>query len=795
MMFRKATLWASGGGALVLIAASGFPRAQADLPGTPAKKTAKPPAKAQIASATPAGAPLFAAQCSPCHGSKGQGSEAYSRALTGNMTVAQLVKYISAEMPPGPKKCTSRDAAKIAPYIFDAFYSPIAQERGRPARVALSRLTVRQYRNSVADLLGSFRQSPPQAEGQGLQADYFKAKRFDEKDRVLQRVDPNIQFDFRTSGPQGGEFNPHQFSIRWSGSVVTPETGLYEFVVRTDHGLRLWVNDRKKPVIDASVKSGSDTVYRASTYLISGRAYPIKLEFSKSTQGVDDTKKKEGKPAPPASISLAWKRPRMAEEFIPARCLAPSMPAETFVLTTPFPPDDRSMGYERGNSISKEWDDATTGAALETADYVLKNLGDLAGNAEDPIRVRAFCRTFVERAQRRPLDADIAKRYVDHQFEVAPDLPTAVKRVVLLTLKSPRFLYREIDGGPTDPYNVASRLSYALWDSLPDATLLQAAASGALSTREQVAKQAERMAADPRAWDKQREFLHQWLKIDQVPDLTKDAAKFPTFTAAAQTDLRTSLDMGLESIVRSDKSDYRDMLLTDKVYLNGRLAKIYGVNLPPDAPFQPVDLDPTVRVGILTHPYMMASFSYVKASSPIHRGVLLARNIMGRILQPPPSAFAPIAADLHPNLTTRQRVALQTRPATCQSCHAMINPLGFSLERFDAIGRIRSIENGQPVDATGGYSTKTGASVKFSGSRDLARYIAGSDEAHSAFVEKLFQFSVKQPIRAYGPQTLPTLKKNFEGNNYNIRRLVAEIATTAALPNGGSGKGTIARGE
>ena len=661
---RAAALWATGGASLTLIAVSGFPRAEADA----TKNTAS----------RPEGAPLFAAQCAPCHGGKGQGSPAYSRALTGNMTVAQLAKYIAAEMPPGPRHCSSKNAAKIAPYIYDAFYSPIAQERSRPARVALSRLTVRQYRNSVADLIGSFRQSPPVAEGQGLQAEYFKAKRFDNNDRILQRVDPNVQFDFGTGGPQGGEFNPHQFSIRWSGSVIAPETGLYEFVVRTEHGLRLWVNDRKKPVIDASVKSGNDTVYRASLYLISGRSYPIKLEFSKSTQGVDDTKKNRGQSRPrPRRSHSAWKRPKMAEEVY-SRPLSPSLDAtaETFVLTTAFPPDDRSMGYERGNSISKEWDDATTAAALETADYVLKNLGDLAGNAEDPVKVKAFCRKFVERAQRRPIDADITQRYVDRQFEVAPDLNTAVKRVVLLTLKSPRFLYREIDGGPTDPYNVASRLSYALWDSCPDAALLRAAASGALSTREQVAAQAERMASDPRAWDKQREFFHQWLKIDQVPDLTKDSAKFPTFTAGAQTDLRTSLDMGLESVVRSDKSDYRDLLLNDKVYLNGRLAKIYGVNLPPDAPFQPVDLDPTVRAGILTHPYMMASFSYVKTSSPIHRGVLLARNIMGRVLQPPPAAFAPIAADLHPNLTTRQRVMLQTKPATCQSCHGMINPPG-----------------------------------------------------------------------------------------------------------------------
>ncbi len=799
MSYRKAAVWASGGGALALIFASGYPGAQAGAPASkPGQKAAKPASKAQKTSvkakspaATMPGAALFKAQCAPCHGSKGEGTEAYSRALTGNLTVAQLAKYIAQEMPPGPKKCSTTDAKKIAPYIYDAFYSPIAQERSRPARVALSRLTVRQLKNTVADLMVSFRQSPPRAEGQGLRAEYFKAKRFQNDDRIVERIDPTIDFDFGTEGPAGGEFNPHQFSIRWSGSVVAPDTGMYEFVVRTEHGLRLWVNDLEKPVIDASVKSGTDTVYRTPIHLISGRSYPIRLEFSKSTRGVDDTKKKVGTPAPKASISLAWKRPKLAEETVPARCLIPSGSPETFVITSPFPPDDRSMGYEIGSSISKEWEGATTAAALETADYVVENLRDFVKNPEDPALLKAFCRTFVERAHRRPLDEETAKLYVDKQFAATPELKTAVKRVDLLTMKSPRFLYRELETTSTDPYNVASRLSYTLWDSLPDATLLKAAAEGSLVTREQVAAQAERMLADPRAWDKQREFFLQWLKVDHHPDLTKDTLRFPTFSATAAADLRTSLDLTLESIVKSETSDYREMLLTNKVFLNGRLAKIYGVTLAPDAPFQPVTLDPTVRAGILTHPYLLASFSYIKTSSPIHRGVLLARSVMGRTLQSPPAAFTPLAAELHPKMTTRQRVALQTKPAACMTCHSMINPLGFSLEKFDAIGRIRATENGQAVDTSGGYTTKTGQIVKFTGSRDLAKFVANSDDAHAAFVEKLFQFSVKQPIRAYGPQTLPKLQSEFKENKFHIRRLVAEIATTAALPK--SAKGAVAQ--
>jgi hypothetical protein len=231
----------------------------------------------------------------------------------------------------------------------------------------------------------------------------------------------------------------------------------------------------------------------------------------------------------------------------------------------------------------------------------------------------------------------------------------------------------------------------------------------------------------------------------------------------------------------SEKSDFRELMLTDKVFLNGRLAKLYGANLPADAPFQPVALDPKERAGVLTQPYVLASFAYLDTSSPIHRGVLISRNLLGRLLQPPPQAFTPLAADLHPKLTTRQRVALQTRPAACMSCHSMINPLGYTLEKFDAIGRVRSEENGKPVDASGTYQSRTGKLVQFSGARDLARYLTESDEAHAAFVEKLFQHLVKQPIRAFGPRTLPDLQRAFETQGFSIRKEMVEIMAVSAL--------------
>lgn len=331
-----------------------------------------------------------------------------------------------------------------------------------------------------------------------------------------------------------------------------------------------------------------------------------------------------------------------------------------------------------------------------------------------------------------------------------------------------------------DAYDAASRISFGLWDSLPDQELLQAAKSGKLATREDVKRQVERMAGDLRTRSKLREFFLQWLKVEAPPDLSKDPAQYPGFDKAVAADLRTSLELFLDDVLWSEASDFRQLLLSESLFLNGRLGKLYGADLPPDAPFQKVSPKGGERAGVLTHPYLMSAFAYTATSSPIHRGVFLARNVLGQSLRPPPEAFAPLAPDLHPQLTTRERVLLQTKPEACQSCHNMINPLGFTLENFDAIGRYRDREKGRPIDASGSYLTRKGDVVKFAGVRDLAMFLAQSDETHEAFVEQLFHYFVKQPIRAFGPRKLEELRQTFADNRYNVRRLMMEIIVESA---------------
>ena len=733
---------------------------------------------------------IYKEMCVRCHGKGGEGSAKYKVPLVGDKSVAQLALVIDHTMPEDdPDKLDLAGSKAVARYMYDAFYSPDAQAKLNPPRVELSRLTVRQYKNAVADTIGAFRQSPKPDDKRGLRGEYFNARNFQNNKRLIDRTDAEVKFDFAKAGPpveEGKEkFDVHQFCIRWEGSVIPPESGEYEFIVNTDHALRLWVNNPRTPVIDAWVKSGSDTEFKATVPLLAGRPVPIKLEFSKAKQGVDDTKKNPNPPVKPARISLLWKRPHMTPEVIPARHLTPTRFPELAVVETSFPPDDRSLGWERGNVVSKEWEAATTDAAIEVAAYVLARLPELAGvqdgAADRTAKLKAFCKRFAERAFRRPLTEAEAKQFVDRQFETAADPDLAVKRVVLLVLKSPRFLYPDATGGP-EQFATATRLALALWDAPPDKELLDAAAAGKLAARDDIKKHAERMLADPRAKAKLREFLLTWLKVEQVPELAKDPKRFAGFDAALATDLRTSLELFLDDVANSTDSDFRRLLLSDETYLNGRLSKFYGAKLPDDAPFTKLKFDADKRAGVLTHPYILSALAYTGESSPIHRGVFVARGLLGVTIRPPMEAFTPLAPDLHPKLTTRERVTLQTSPAACAGCHTTMNPLGFALENYDAVGRYREKEKDKPVDSTGSYLTRAGDLAKFGSAKELAKFLAGSEEVHAAFAQQMFHHYAKQPVRAYGLQRPQELRKSFAENGYSVRKLVVDITTTAALP-------------
>jgi hypothetical protein len=721
------------------------------------------------------GREIYRQWCAKCHGPNGEGVKGkYEDALRGDRSLEKLTRYIDRAMPDDdPGKCVGEDAAAVASYIYNSFYSREARLRKNPPRVELVRLTNRQYVNTVADLLKHFTGNDGALTGErGLRAVYYDAKDFNGDKKILERVDRQIDFDFKDPGFEPKLNSTNGFSIQWRGSLIADETGDYEFVLKTPNGARLWVNDQDEPLIDAWVASGQLSEHKAAVRLISGRIYPLQLHLFKF-------KDKS------ASVSLQWKPPRGPQQPIPARNLSTAQAKASFVITTKFPPDDSSVGYERGVAVSKAWDEAATQAAIETANYVVANLDRLSRSKPDDTnrlaRVESFCAEFVATAFRRPLTDEQKSIFVSAQFKKAKKTEDAVKRVVLLTLKSPRFLYLGLEGGKPDDFEIATRLSFGLWDSLPDGELAKLAAQGGLRTREQVTQQAQRMLGDPRTRAKMQAFLHHWLQMDRVEPLSKDDKLFPGFTPEIIADLRTSLNIFLEDTFANNSSDYRALLLADYVYLNNRLATFYGVATNATDDFVKVTLDPGQRSGVLTHPYLLSTFAYQKQTSPIHRGVFLTRNIVGRALKPPPMAQFFKDADFAPNLTMREKIAKLTDPQACQTCHSVINPLGFSLEHYDAVGRFRTRENDRPVDSVSDYTTDEGQTIRLAGARDVAEFALGSEPAQNGFIEQLFHQVAKQPMLAYGSDVMDRLRQSFVASQFNLQKLLVDIATISAL--------------
>lgn len=741
------------------------------------------------------GAKIYRDKCADCHGKTGEGvASKYDEPLAGQRNVPALAKYIAKSMPEDKEGTViGKDAEAVAAYIYDAFYSPAAQMRNSPVRQDLSRLTVEQYQNSVADLIGRFQGGfdRPFGKTHGLKGRYSgrfpvhtgpimvprsdaeRAERNKKERTSFERTDNVISFHWGADSPDVNQLRPDDFTTRWDGSIFAAETGMYEFIVKTENGVRLFVNNPREPLIDAWVTPGPNVrEEKKSVFLLGGRAYPIALEHMKFNDKS-------------ASVELHWKTPHGTRELVSAEVLDPQGRAATMVVATTFPADDRSDGYERGTTISKEWDQATTQAAIEVMSYVITNLdgftGSKPGAADRPAKLREFAKRFVEAAFRRPLDEEQRKLFVDQLFDTAPSPETGVKRAVLLALNSPRFLYPELaNEGKTDDYAAASLLALALWDSIPDQQLARAAAEGRLKTREQIAAAARRMVADPRAKAKLRGFFHHWLELERSGLASKDPKAFPGFDETMLADLRESLWMFLDEVVWSDTADYRRLINADYLWLNERLAKYYGKEVK-GAAFQRVSFDPEQRVGVITHPYLLASHSYSRATSPIHRGVFLSRNIVGLTLKNPSIAASFDNQKFDPTLTMREKVEHLTKTADCASCHSVINPFGFSLEHYDAVGRWRTTDNNKPVNALAEFDTDDGHTVKLTGPKDIADYTVSNPGAHKSFVRQLFFHTVKQTPLAFGVQTLDDLRAQFEANGFNIQKLLGDIATTAAM--------------
>lgn len=787
------------------------------------KKPADQQPDEQVAALLKRGKAIYALQCAECHGDKGQGvKDVYPKPLIGDDSLASLTRRIEETMPEGnPEACVGEEAAAVARYVYDTFYSSQARAAAlSQLKPQLQRLTVGQFRRSVADLVGSFRRDydKPYTQKRGLTT-RVTGRHPSEKDKNNQKKWVGFQLpdsepfiEIADTSPWENIDRTERISMTWMGAFVAEATGEHEFVFRTPNGFSVWFNDvggEATPRIDGTVVSGEGIrEEKFSAYLIAGTAYPVRLQWAL------------GAKEPQGSFEMLYKPPLGPLQRVPARVLIPQTTPKVVLISTPFPPDDASLGYERGTAISAAWHEAVVQAAIEVAAQVGDDLNALAGTkSDDPQRaekIRKFCEEFVTRALRRPLDDATRKQFIEVPFASVDNADLAARRVVLLTLCSARFLYPEAGVEQPDDYNVAARLALYLWDSLPDAALREAAARGELTSPEGILAQARRMLNDRRAKAKLDEFFTHWLHLERAINVDKDNEVFPDFDATLLADLRVSLQKFIDHVVWSEKSDYRELLQADYLFLNERLRKVYDAAAAQeaaktegeqpaedvkdqeakDAPakeqgkdkqappkgddFELVVLKDQPRSGVLTHPYLLTVLAYRDNTSPIHRGVFLTRNVVGRQLKAPPNAIEFNDTHFDPSLTMREKVTLFTSDSACMACHSTINALGFSLENFDGLGRFRTTERGKPIDAESDFPADDGSTVRLRGPRDVAQLAVQSPLSRRAFVRQLFQHTVKDDTTAFSPQLLDELELQFAKSDAHIRNILAELAAKAA---------------
>jgi hypothetical protein len=350
-------------------------------------------------------------------------------------------------------------------------------------------------------------------------------------------------------------------------------------------------------------------------------------------------------------------------------------------------------------------------------------------------------------------------------------------------LVSPNFLFRiERDpqgATPGDVYRIsdvelASRLSFFLWSSIPDDQLLDLAAGGELSRPEVLEQQVRRMLADERSQSLATNFAGQWLHLRNLDSFTPDLRLFPDFDDNLRQAFRRETELFFASVIREDRG-VLDLLRNDGTYLDERLAKHYGIPHVHGSRFRRVTLDPgSGRGGLLRHGSILAVTSYATRTSPVIRGKWILENIIG-MPPPPPPPDVPALNDnmVAANLSVRERLAAHRASAACASCHDLIDPVGFALENFDAVGRWREIEEDRPVDASG--SLPDGS--EFSGVEGLEAALLGRPEwfVH-ALTEKLLTFSLGRGVQYDDAPAIRQIVRQAHADNYRFSSLVVGIA-------------------
>lgn len=472
--------------------------------------------------------------------------------------------------------------------------------------------------------------------------------------------------------------------------------------------------------------------------------------------------------------------------------LLPGLPA-SFDAGKDLPADNFiEMSFAVPGTIS----DLEVKRFMELAEAAVEALGGGAPGAPQPCAgdeaacARSFVESFGKRAFRRPLAAvevdDLLALYgkLRADPEMMYDFQGALGVLVEAMLQAPGFLYRwerglsapQLDGAliKYDDYEIASRLSYFLWNSMPDDELLAVADAGQLTTPDQVAAQAERLLADPRADQTFGNFVSQWLELTPLPDLVKDTNAFPDFTGQLRSAMQAETLTFVRDVLRGPSPTFTALLTSTSTTVQPVLASYYGVSA--DASGR-ADLSGSGRMGLLTQASVMAVKGNSYRTSPVRRGKLLLNRLLCGNVPPPPPNVVPDLPPPDPNKTQREQMAEHATNPSCAGCHVTMDALGFAFEHFDGAGKYRELDGTQAIDSSGSV-VLDGARVDFQGAEELTHLLAGSAEAQHCFSRQWLRYALDRFEQSADATAARHLESAYAAAGLDTRKLLVELTRT-----------------
>ena len=500
-------------------------------------------------------------------------------------------------------------------------------------------------------------------------------------------------------------------------------------------------------------------------------------------------------PPPPPAAPL-----RRLSRIEYARTLHDLLGSDVDAVVAQLPPDLVASSFDN-QAIAQAVPSLLAEQYLELAEQVAERVTSdaraLAPCAADEAVegcARGFLQGFLPRAFRRPLEAGELDRFVE-SFRLGADggdYAAGLSFALVHALTSPHFLYRvELGGGPVTradgseaqratPWEVATRLSYFLWRSMPDEALWLAADADALGTPAQVAAEARRMLSDPRARAMVEDFHSQWLGIGQIVDVEKDATMFPDFDAVRAT-LRDEALAFVTDVFFDDPVGTMSTLLTaSHAFVGPETAALYGVEAPAE-PRTRTALDPSVRAGLLTMPAVLAVHAQSTRTSPVLRGHFVREALLcGSIPEPPPGTdtSVPRLDPANPDYDTDPFARTMENPE-CVGCHRLMNPIGWGLEVFDPIGRYAPERGGRPVSSAGEL-LRTDIDGPFDGPVELAGKLAQSGQVADCLAAHWFTFAHGHLPRPGDAPDVAAAQAHLRDGGA-LKELLVELVTTEAF--------------